>query len=194
MSPRYDVDWIDKLLDTSSRFGSIRPEDLLVRSGLDDGHIVADLGCGPGLLAFAASSIVGQKGKVYAVDIEPKMTDMVRTRAEQEGAGNIVTVLSTGDSIPLADELADYVICSQVLHYPDVWEERVKIVREAARILRPSGRVLIIEWLSREDSTASASNLTPERVEEVLSLVGFHNYEQLSLGDRQYGVLAYISA
>ena len=101
MSLRYDDDWIDKLLDTSSRFGSIRPEDLLAESGPDDGHAVVDFGCGPGLLAFAASSIVAQKGKVYAVDIEPKMTDMVGTRAEQEGAGNVVTVLSAGGRILL---------------------------------------------------------------------------------------------
>ena len=190
MSPRYDDEWTALLLDADSRFGYVRPEDLLAESGMGEGQVVVDVGCGPGLLTLAASSVVGSTGKVYAVDIERKMLDMVAAEAEGAGLGNIETVYSAGDGVPLPDELADYVICSQVLHYPDVWDERVEIARDAARMVRPNGRMLIVEWVPQEDGTDRMSRLTPERVKEILKLAGLRYDNQLRLGDRQYAVLA----
>ena len=177
------------MLDTEGRFGKVRPQNLLVDTGLRERQIVVDVGCGPGLLTFAAASLVGHEGKVYAVDIEQKMLDLVSSRAESTRLDNVLTVLSTGQGVPLPDAIAHYVICSQVLHYPDSFDDRVDMAREAARLVRPNGQVLVIEWVPQEGDDP-ASRLTPEDTNEILRLASLRFDKPLRLGGRQYAIIA----
>ena len=189
MSARYDDEWIATMLDTEGRFGEVRPEDLLADTGLGAGQTVVDVGCGPGLLTFAAASVVGHDGKVYAVDIEQKMLELVSSRAESTGLDNVAPVLSAGPGVPLPDAMAHYAICSQVLHFPDAFADRVDMARDVARLLRPSGRILLIEWVPQEGDDP-AKRLTPEQTEEVLRVAGLRSDKPLRLGEKQYAIVA----
>ena len=189
MSPRYDDEWIAAMLDTDGRFGDVRPEALLIDTGLEEGQTVVDVGCGPGLLAFAAASVVGTTGKVYAVDVEQKMLDLVSSRAESSGLDNVVGVLSEGQRVPLPDGIAHYAICSQVLHFPDSFGDRVDMALDAARLVGTGGRLLVIEWVP-EDGADQASRLGPEDTAEILRRAGLEPGEPLTLGDRQYSIAA----
>ena len=188
MSPRYDDEWIASMLDTDGRFGDVRPEALLIDTGLEEGQTVVDVGCGPGLLAFAAASVVGPAGQVYAVDIEERMLDLVSGRAESSGLDNVVVVLSEGQRVPLPDGIAQYAICSQVLHFPDTFGDRVDMALDAARLVGTGGRVLVIEWVPEDADRAS--RLKPEGTAEILRRAGLEPGEPLRLGDRQYAIAA----
>ena len=177
------------MLDTEERFGDLRPEDLLARAGLGRRQTVVDVGCGPGLLALAAAAVVRPLGKVYAVDIEQKMLDLVSSRAATEGAANIVTVFSAGARVPLPDQTADFVICSQVLHYPTDPGGRAEMARDVRRLVRPDGRVLVIEW-APQDGDDPASRLSPEDTEEILGRAGLRSENRFPVGQRQYAIVA----
>jgi ubiquinone/menaquinone biosynthesis C-methylase UbiE len=106
---------------------------------------VVDLGCGPGFLSFPAAEIVGGEGHVYAVDIESKMVDLVRAEATRRKLSNITTLRTNGDRVALADNIADFSICALVLHYKDDDRARAVVLHDIARLLKPSGKLLLID-------------------------------------------------
>lgn len=152
MSPRFDKDWIDGLLDAEKRLGSVSPEEFLVENGLAEDMTVVDYGCGPGLFTMASANIVGVTGKVYALDIEPEMVALVASRVEETGFQNVEIALNEGVYVQLPDEVADFAICSLVLHYFDQPVERLRVVRELFRLVRTGGCVLVVQRTTSPDN------------------------------------------
>ena len=189
MSPRYDDEWVARILDTDNRLGAGSPHDLLAGFGLAQHHTLVDLGCGPGFFALPAATIVGPQGRVYAVDVEQKMLDLVDRRATSEGHRNIRTVLGSEREVPLSDKIADRAICALALHYPSDPAGRVDMVQEIARLLRPGGRVLIINWVPQSDDD-SGTRMSAAESALVLRQTGFEPDEPQPLGEDQYTITA----
>ena len=145
MSPRYDKEWIAGLLDSDKRLGPLSPEEFLRQSGLTAGMAVVDYGCGPGLFTMAAANVVGERGLVYALDIEPTMVALVAGRAAEAGLDNVKAALNKGILAQLPDASADFGICALVMHYFDREEERLGVARELGRLVKSGGRVLVVQ-------------------------------------------------
>ena len=186
MAPRYDDDWIATMMDLEKRVGTKSPEKLLADSGLKGGQVVVDLGCGPGLFSIAAATVVGPSGTVYSVDTEQKMLDIVDRRAADLGLANVMSVVSAGDRLPLEDDVADFAIAGLMVHYRDGFEARVDLVRDIARVTRPGGRVLIIEW------TNQPGEVSPHRISQD-DAIGILREAGLSPGEPEPLALAIIS-
>ena len=122
-------------------------EPILRAAGVVAGQIFVDLGAGPGFFALPAARLVGEGGRVYAVDVEPSMLDVCRRRAEEAGLTGIETVHSAETQIPLPDATADRVLIAFVLHEAD---DIAALLREAARLLRPGGEIAVAEWHKAE--------------------------------------------
>ncbi len=189
MSPRHDSDWIATMLDAEERLGSTIPEELLVGTGLAKRQTVVDFGCGPGFLTVPAARVVGPLGHVYAVDIEREMLDIVEARAADAEVENVSSVLSPGGETPLPDRIADFVVCSLIIHDAPDLKGRVELAREAGRLLRSSGRMLVIEWTPKAGDDRSR-RMTPEETLDVLLEAGFELDEPEPLGSRQYMIVA----
>ena len=144
MSERYTEEWVASLLDVDKRFGDADPDELL--AGVAPGDTVVDYGCGPGYFTLAAARLVGPAGTVYAVDLEPRMVELVRRRAAEAGLANVTAVASDGTRAALPDGIADYVVCVQIMHYADGRDRQVAVARDLHRLLRSDGRVLVAQW------------------------------------------------
>lgn len=109
---------------------------------LDPEMTVADLGCGTGAVAEALAPVVG---RVVAVDGSPVMLDAARERLEP--FGNVEIHRGELETLPLENEGADAATLILVLHHlPDP----AKAIGEVARILRPGGKVLIVDMLPHD--------------------------------------------
>ena len=109
------------------------------------GKDVVDLGAGEGDLALLLARFAGS---VTAVDQSPAMLKQVKERAAQAGFGKSVKVCEADlETLPLADASADAVILSQALHHA---AQPAKAVSEAARILRPGGRLIVLDLLRHD--------------------------------------------
>jgi SAM-dependent methyltransferase len=124
---------------------------LLLDLGLHGDERVADLGCGRGaVLLMAAQLLPG--GTAVGVDLwktrDQSGNDPAATRrnAEREGVAERVE-LRTADlrTLPLADDAFDLVLSSLAIHNISGMAERLRAIDEAARILRPGGRLLIAD-------------------------------------------------
>lgn len=119
------------------------PSSVLTKLGLDTNcSDVLEFGCGYGTFTIPAAQLV--RGRVYAMDIEPEMLAITGTKAKAVGAENIELLQRdfVADGCGLADSTVDYVMLFNILHA----EERMTLLREARRVLRPSGRLAIIHW------------------------------------------------
>ena len=153
MSERYSKEWVASLLDGAARFGQPDPGPMLRDLGVTAGAAVVDYGCGPGLFTLAAARLVGAGGMVYAVDQEPRMVELVARRARQAGLANVIAVAGDGRRAALPDAVADFIICVQILHYQKTREDRVAVARDLNRLLKPGGRVMIMQWNPRHGAT-----------------------------------------
>lgn len=105
----------------------------------------ADLGIGDGLLTMMLAEVADE---VTAVDLSREMLDQLEQRAEKKGIANIATCQGDIDELPLEDEAFDIVVLSQALHHS---EQPRRALSEAARILVPGGRLLVIDLLAHNE-------------------------------------------
>jgi ubiquinone/menaquinone biosynthesis C-methylase UbiE len=115
--------------------------EFLTEVGVKAGQIVLDFGCGSGTYTIPAAKLVGQDGRVYALDISKKALDKIEEKTKQEGLKNIIRIDSTSEEeIPLEDKTIDHVLLIDVLQEID---NREALFDEVYRILKPNGVVTV---------------------------------------------------
>lgn len=143
-----------------------RPDLVLQAMELKEGMTVAEIGAGTGYFSRRIAKAVGPKGKVYAVDIQPEMLELLKKYAAQEGVANIVPVLGTETDPKLPRKGIDRILLVDVYHEFQKPEPMLARIRES---LAPGGTVTLIEY-RLEGETASHINLAHRMsVEQVLS-------------------------
>ncbi len=143
--------FIGRLLDSRLRHRRQPPRRTLERSGIKPGMKVLDLGCGGGALTTEAARMVGEHGKVYALDIQPAMLKQLErklARPENQDIKNVELKLASAYDLPFEDESLDAVFMVAVLQeIPD----RNRTLREIKRVLKPVGILAITEILPDPD-------------------------------------------
>ncbi len=108
--------------------------------GIDKGFIVVDYGCGPGSYVERASQLVGDGGKVYAVDLHPLAIKSVEERARKKNLENVVPVLSTGYPVDIDSHSADVIYALDMFHHV---KDTTGFLKELHRLLKPNGTLFI---------------------------------------------------
>jgi ubiquinone/menaquinone biosynthesis C-methylase UbiE len=108
--------------------------------GIEAGMVVVDYGCGPGRYAVKLAELVGDRGKVYAVDIHELAIEAVRKKTVRDNITNIEPVLARGYESTLPADTAD-VLCAIDMFF--MLEEPTVFLTEAKRILKPDGTLVI---------------------------------------------------
>ncbi|MDX8512134.1 class I SAM-dependent methyltransferase [Mesorhizobium captivum] len=128
---------------TFGREGSFR-DRMLRLACLQSGEAVLDVACGTGTLAIAARRLVGPAGSVAGVDASAEMIDRARSKAIRAGL-EIDFANATAQEIPFPDGHFDVVIGTLMLHHLSK-PVRSAFFREARRVLKPGGRLLLIDF------------------------------------------------
>lgn len=147
------------------------------------GDRVADIGSGGGYFVFALARAVGADGKVYAVDIDQAMNDLVAQQAKKEGVGNIEVILAKSDDPLLPSSGVDLIFTSNTYHHI---ENRVNYFSSLRNYLRPNGRIAIIEFDRRGWLDGLWQHYTPsEFIKREMEQAGYRLQREFNFLDRQ---------
>jgi ubiquinone/menaquinone biosynthesis C-methylase UbiE len=160
-----------------------QPEKVIATLRLRPGNIVADLGSGSGYFTFRLAQAVGPAGKVYAVDIDREMNELIEKRTKAEGVKHVETILAKPDDPLLPETGVDLVFTSNAYHHI---ENRVAYFAKLHRFLRSGGRIAVIDFDRRAWLEGLLRHYTPsEFIKREMEQAGFTLEEELSFLDRQ---------
>jgi len=153
---------------------------------LRDGDIVLDLGSGAGGDVLLSASRVAPSGRAIGLDMTDEMLELARRHAADAGVDNVEFVKGYLEELPLADASIDVIISNCVINLSG---DKPRVLREAARVLRPGGRFAVSDVLAdpeMDDATRAdiaqwtgciAGALTPEEFERSLEEAGLVEIE-----------------
>lgn len=137
---RFKPEKAEKLLDPK-RQELIPPNIVIEILDIKKSDKVADLGAGNGYFTLPIAEQTNET--VFAVDIEPKMLDLLKERANKKNCQNILYIQSDLENIQLQDNSVNKAVMAFVMHeIPDM----EKALNECKRILDEKGRLVILEW------------------------------------------------
>ena len=111
------------------------------------GSSVGDVGAGSGYMSLRLARLVGAEGKVYAVDVQPGMLQLLQQNAAKAKVANIVPVLGTIDDPKLPAATLDLIIMVDVYHEFSQPQKMLQRMREA---LKPGGRLALFEYRAED--------------------------------------------
>jgi ubiquinone/menaquinone biosynthesis C-methylase UbiE len=124
-----------------------KPEEVLDALSIAAGQTVCDIGAGPGYFALRVAKRVGPTGRVFAVDVEPKILDVLRARIEKARARNVTPVLGLADDPLLPPRSCDLVLIVDAYHH---FPDRPNYLRRVAALMRPGARLANVDWQKRK--------------------------------------------
>ncbi len=164
---RFDTAKGDRL-NNPERLKELRPVQVIKEvAGVKPGMTCVDFGSGTGIFAFPMSEAVGAAGLVYAVDNSANMLELIKSKGLP---ANIRLVQADAAATGLHDECADLCLCVLILHEVDSPE---RVILEARRVLKPGGKIVIIEWKMDSDWGPPRSvRISGETIKQLLENAG----------------------
>lgn len=170
----------------------IDPFKVLEAASIRSGMHVADFGCGTlGHYVFPAAQLVGQEGRVYAVDILKSVLGGIESRMKLEGVSNVNPVwgdLERVRGISLPDESVDIGLIVNNLFMS---AQQETMVRECVRMLRRGGRMIFVDWKPAGASFGPSpeSRVTPEHAKNLAAAAGLTLEKDFEPGKYHWGFI-----
>lgn len=167
------------------------PHENVLQLGLHEGMKVGDFGTGSGHYARAAAAVVGQSGKVYAIDVQEDVLKHLKLNSHDHHKSIIDTIwgdIEKPGGTHLRDASLDAVILANILFQI---ENRSGLLAEIRRVLKQGGKLMVIDWAGSYGGMGPSSEkvVSEHDAEAFFINGGFHKVKSLRAGPHHYGII-----
>jgi len=165
----------------------LNPREILETAGLKEGMVAIDMGCGTqGHFVFAAARIVGDKGKVYGVDILKSALSGVESQAKLQGAKNVKTIWSDIEVYGATKIFGGADMVMLINNLP-----KEAMMREALRLVKPGGKLLAVDWKTSAApfGPPSKDRIPPEVIKGLAGNLGLKLEKEWNAGKYHFGLV-----
>ncbi len=172
-------------LEDPARDAWQKPDEVVGALQLREGETVADVGAGSGYFTLRLAKAVGERGRVYAVDINPDMVRHLNRRLRDAGVRNVCTVLSEPADPLLPDASVDRVLIVDTWHHV---EDQPAYLERLKHVLKPGGQVIHVDFQKRELPVGPPVSMTIAREDLVkqMEAAGFRLASEQTFLPYQY--------
>jgi ubiquinone/menaquinone biosynthesis C-methylase UbiE len=159
-------------LEESVRRAWYNPEAILKTAGLRKGMMFMDIGCGDGFFALLAAEMVGEAGKVYALDADATAIENLKHKAKEQGLKNVQAEVGAAEETLFCSQCADVVFYSMVLHD---FKDPTKVLCNAKQMLKPAGRLVNLDWKKMQMPFGPPVHIrfSEQEAEKLIKMAGF---------------------
>lgn len=175
-------------LDNPERLEILPPHKVMALIELREGMTIADIGCGIGYFAIPMAKMVGTKGRIYALDLNPLMLEELAKRVEASGVDNVELCLTSENGFKLPKASVDMAFTSTVHHELD---DAATFLKACSEILIPGGTMVIVDWNAVDESYGPPMHkrIPKEKVKQDLADAGFKIKAEHMLGKNFYVIV-----
>lgn len=167
-------------------------ENILRKITVEEGQKIAELGCGNfGFFVWPLAKLVGRRGQIFAVDILKSTLDEIKRHALKENLPQVKTIWSNLEifkATSIETSSLDSALLVNILHQSD---KRIEILREAIRLLKRGGKLLIVEWANADSPLGpiSEKRVKLESLKTAAPRVGLEVKDEFIAGPFHYGLI-----
>lgn len=168
------------------------PEKNIGKLELKKGDQVADFGSGSGFYSFAAAEVVGENGKIYAIDVQKDLLQKLKNEARNiRHLTNIEIIWGDIDNLGgtrLRESSIDAVIAANIFFQ---LEDKNNACLEIKRIIKKGGRVLFVDWsnIGMTENSEAMNYFGKEKAKELFIKNGFSEEKDFDAGIKHYGLI-----
>jgi len=130
-------------LESADRYKWQKPDQVIEALELSEGDVIADIGAGGGYFIGKFSKRVGNRGHVYAVDVQDIMITLLKERVKKDNFDNVTVIKGRFETPMLPSKSVDIAFFSSV--YKEI-SERIEYMKEVRKSLKREGKVAILEF------------------------------------------------
>jgi ubiquinone/menaquinone biosynthesis C-methylase UbiE len=167
------------------------PSKIIEQLDVQSGSRVADFGAGSGMYSFAVAKAVGEHGKVFAVEVQKELLGRLEREAHARKILNVEGIwgdIETAGGTHLTDNSCDAVVIANALfQVPD----KNGLAREAARVLKSRGKLLVVDWSGSFGGTGPMPNavVTAATARKIFESAGLAYERSVDAGAHHYGMI-----
>jgi len=167
------------------------PQKVVDQLKLSHGMHIADVGSGAGFYSIVFSEAVGSTGKVYAIDVQKSLLNKLNNEAITKNLHNVETIwgdIEKPHGTKIRDNMVDIVATVNIFFQV---EEKKILAQEVARIVKPGGRVLVVDWSDSFGGLGPQLDhvFKPTMAKGLLEEVGLKVTEEIKAGAHHYGIV-----
>jgi len=168
--------------------GFLNPNKVLDELELKEDMIACEFGCGSGSFTIPLAKRL-KEGKVYGLDVQEEPLSALKGRTRLEGVSNIETIrcnLEEEGGSTLPDQFLDLVLIPNVLFQA---EDKKTMMREAIRVLKNGGRVLVVDWKEDPSFGPKEGRISAKEAKEIAKELGLKLEKEFEAGIFHWGLI-----